>query len=186
MAAALLCLLAAAGCAPHRRGPLPPVDSLPAGAVKPAKPRPSTDAVRPDARSSRRPARPAPGPDAPPAEKVVALAESYIGTPYRWGGSTPAGFDCSGLVQHVYGEVGLDLPRNSADQARTGRKADLRELEPGDLIFFRIDRNVISHVGIHVGGGEFVHAPGTGKSVRLDSLESEWWRRRVMGVRRLF
>lgn len=183
-AALLLCLLLAAGCAPHRRGPLPPVDSRPPGGEETTTPRPSVDAVRPEPR----PARPAPrtDPDAGPAAKVCALAESYIGVPYRWGGSTPRGFDCSGLVQHVYGQVGVALPRKSSDQARSGRRAELQRLEPGDLIFFRIDRNVISHVGIHVGGGEFIHAPGTGKTVRRDSLDSEWWRKRVMGVRRMF
>ncbi|MCB1150861.1 C40 family peptidase, partial [bacterium] len=84
------------------------------------------------------------------------------------------------------GEVGVDLPRKSSDQARTGRHAEVKDLRPGDLIFFRIDRNTVSHVGIHVGGGEFIHAPGTGKTVRRDSLEQDWWRSRVMGVRRYF
>lgn len=181
-AALLLCALLATGCAPHRRGPLPPVDSRP-GAGQESTPRPAVDAVTPDPRT--RPAAPPPAADTP-VGRICALAESFLGVPYRWGGSTPRGFDCSGLVQYVYREAGVNLPRRSTDQSRTGRRADLDDLKPGDLIFFRIDRNVVSHVGISVGGGEFIHAPGTGKTVRRDSLESEWWRRRVMGVRRYF
>jgi len=141
------------------------------------------DAVKAPPRTHH--AAPPPAADTPAAQ-VCALAESCLGAPYRWGGSTPRGFDCSGLVQYVYGEVGVDLPRKSSDQARTGRHAEVKDLRPGDLIFFRIDRNTVSHVGIHVGGGEFIHAPGTGKTVRRDSLEQDWWRSRVMGVRRYF
>jgi len=88
-------------------------------------------------------------------------------------------------VQYVFQAVGVELPRNSVDQARSGQTSKVKDLKPGDLIFFRIDRNVISHVGIAVGGGEFIHAPGTGKTVRRDSLESDWWRQRVKAVRRV-
>jgi cell wall-associated NlpC family hydrolase len=113
------------------------------------------------------------------------LAESFLGTPYQWGGSTPQGFDCSGLVQYVYKEVGVTLPRRSVDQARSGRASKLGQLARGDLVFFRIDRNVISHVGIYVGNGHFIHAPGTGKYVRRDKLDNSWWQERVMAVRRI-
>ncbi len=122
---------------------------------------------------------------APANDQVCALAESFLGTPYQWGGTTPQGFDCSGLVQYIYKEVGVTLPRRSSDQARSGRASKLTQLARGDLVFFRIDRNVISHVGIYIGDGEFIHAPGTGKHVRQDSLDNSWWRGRVMAVRRV-
>jgi cell wall-associated NlpC family hydrolase len=122
---------------------------------------------------------------APPAERVADMAETFVGTPYRWGGATPAGFDCSGLVYFVYGKVGVNLPRRAIDQSRAGRVADVRKLTRGDLVFFRIDRDIISHVGIYVGGGEFVHAPGTGKKVRRDRIDDDWWRPRIKAVRRI-
>jgi len=118
-------------------------------------------------------------------DQVCALAESFLGTPYQWGGSTPKGFDCSGLVQYVFREVGVTLPRRSVDQARSGQASKINKLARGDLVFFRIDRIVISHVGIYVGDGGFIHAPGSGKHVRHDSLDNSWWRGRVMAVRKI-
>lgn len=168
----------ATGCAPHRRGRLP-ADDLPVPTERP----PLVEGHRPAETPST--AWTEIDPSAPPAERVAAMADAFIGTPYVWGGSTPSGFDCSGLVQFVYKEVGVGLPRRAVDQSRSGRAASLRDLELGDLVFFRIDRDIISHVGIHVGEGEFVHAPGTGKTVRRDSLDDDWWRRRVKAVRRI-
>lgn len=79
----------------------------------------------------------------------------------------------------------MDLPRTAYGQSRSGGATTLRTMLRGDLIFFRIDRNVISHVGIYVGKGEFVHAPGSGKYIRTDSIDNPWWRRRVQTVRRV-
>jgi len=184
-AAALIVLSAGVllpGCAPHRRGRLPSSTS--------AAPPPAPDReriVRPPAGEVRTtpPDRPEFDHDASRSGRVCKLALSFLGTPYRYGGATPAGFDCSGLVLYVFGEVGVDLPRTARDQSRSGSAATLRTMLPGDLIFFRIDRDVISHVGIYVGRGEFVHAPGTGKFIRTDSIDNPWWRRRVKGVRRI-
>ena len=90
--------------------------------------------------------------------------------PYRWGGSSPSGFDCSGLVYFVYGRLGVSLPRVTYSQWNAGRHVLRSELAPGDLVFFYGQ----SHVGIYIGGGRFIHAPHTGTSVRIDSL-SGWY-----------
>lgn len=192
--AALLCilaaiLLAATGCAPHRRGPHGPVDD-PLPEVQPQPqivppPQTAEDAAAEDVAAEPPAAWSEIDRDAPAADRVCAMADAFIGTPYRYGGTTPSGFDCSGLVQYVYREVGVTLPRTSREQARAGRRTDLRDLARGDLIFFRNDRDIISHVGIYVGEGAFIHAPGTGKHIRKDSLENDWWRRRVKAVRRV-
>ncbi len=112
----------------------------------------------------------------PSHPEVVEVARRYVGvTPYVWGGTTPAGFDCSGLVQYCYREVGIDLPRTSRQQYRVGayiepRRLDL--LEPGDLVFFGRDGDParVHHVGIYVGVGEMIHAPQTGELVSQVSL----------------
>ena len=117
---------------------------------------------------------------------AVSLAQQLIGKPYRFGGRTPtSGFDCSGLVQYVYGQQGLDLPRTARRQARAGRHVERRELEPGDLVFFRIGGELINHVGIYTGDDEFIHAPRSGKAVCRESLHNPWWRRRYAGARRI-
>jgi len=184
LAAAALVVLSAGvllpGCAPHRRGRLPASTA----------PRPAPDReriVQPPAEDVREPLpdRPVFDHDDSDSGRVCELALSFLGTPYRYGGATPAGFDCSGLVLYVFKEVGVALPRTARDQSRSGSATTLRTMLPGDLIFFRIDRDVISHVGIYVGRGEFVHAPGTGKFIRTDSIDNPWWRRRVKGVRRI-
>ncbi len=109
--------------------------------------------------------------------EVVAIALQYLGVPYKWGGSSPSGFDCSGLTQYVYRQVGVVLPRTSQSQYRAGQhiapdRLDL--LEPGDLVFFGRDGdgNKVHHVGMYVGNGNFIHAPNTGAVVRVDSLTS--------------
>lgn len=106
---------------------------------------------------------------------VVLVAMKYLGVPYVWGGSTPSGFDCSGLVQYCYDEVGIHLPRTARDQyfAGTAMPADrLDLLQPGDLVFFAYnnDPQQIHHVGIYAGGGTYIHAPQTGDVVRVSSL----------------
>lgn len=109
--------------------------------------------------------------------QVVQLGLGFLGVPYLWGGTTPAGFDCSGLTQYVYREVGVDLPRTSRQQFRAGApippdRFDL--LMPGDLVFFGYDGDPtkVHHVGIYAGDGNYLHAPGTGLFVRVDSLTS--------------
>ena len=114
-------------------------------------------------------------------QTVVALAKQHVGAPYRWGGSSPSGFDCSGLVRYVYARVGVSLPHNAAQQYRLGTPVARESLEPGDLVFF--DR--LRHNGIYVGDGRFIHARQTGRRVAIASLDDEWYSSHFVGARRL-
>ena len=135
------------------------------------------------------PQRPQPGSTtAMAANDVLFRAISLVGTPYRWGGNTPAsGFDCSGLVDYVYRtEARLDLPRTSREMSRLpDPRLDRAQLAPGDLVFFQTDGNGVSHVGIYVGKGRFVHAPDTGGTVRLDALDNPYWSRHFLYGKRV-
>jgi cell wall-associated NlpC family hydrolase len=167
----LLMMASVIGCAPHRRGPLPPVSTQ-----KPPREKIVTPETRPSVKPEAKPGEYATPPD---------LALSFLGTPYVYGGQSPSGFDCSGLMWYVYGKFGVKLPRTARDQSRVGRRVELNMLRKGDLVFFTMDRDIISHVGMYLGAKKFVHAPGTGKFVRIDSLENTWWRKRVKIVRRV-
>jgi cell wall-associated NlpC family hydrolase len=121
------------------------------------------------------------------ANAVLMRAISLVGTPYRYGGNTPAGgFDCSGLVNYVYRDMlDLRLPRSSRDLADwQGPRIDPRRLTAADLVFFGSGGQV-SHVGIYVGEGRFVHAPSTGGTVRLDYLDGPYWRDHYSGAKRI-
>jgi cell wall-associated NlpC family hydrolase len=107
-------------------------------------------------------------PSRAPKGGVVDIAKSYIGTPYRWGASGPNAFDCSGFTSYVYRQVGVSLPHSSRAQYGCGERVSRANLQPGDLVFFGKSR--IHHVGIYVGGGQYIHAPYTGASVRIDSM----------------
>ncbi len=115
--------------------------------------------------------------DAGAVQRILKSAVALLGTPYRWGGNSPNnGLDCSGLVKYVFQSVGVQLPRVSRDQAKLDDAElikDPNELKQGDLVFFG-DRGRIHHVGIYVGEGRFLHAPRTGKDVRVDSLDGYW------------
>ena len=117
-------------------------------------------------------------------QQIASQALSYVGTPYVWGGESPDGFDCSGLAYYVFKKYGYQLPRRAQDQMTAGRSISRRELQPGDLVFFRIGQGSI-HVGIYTGDGRFVHAPQKGKKVELQSLENAWYRRRYHTARRV-
>lgn len=98
---------------------------------------------------------------------IVATAREWIGVPYRWGGNTRAGVDCSGLTRAVFGAHGIKLPRVSAAQATKGRKASAAQAQPGDLVAFGAP---VHHVGIYIGGGQMIHAPHTGTRVRVEAV----------------
>jgi len=119
-------------------------------------------------------------------QNVLTKAMTLLGTPYRWGGESTDGFDCSGLVGYVYRTVlGMDLPRVSRQMAQSGEAVtDRAALAPGDLVFFGL-RGRVSHVGIYVGEGRFLHAPSRGKDVRVDSLYSSYWSGRYLLARRV-
>ena len=121
------------------------------------------------------------------ANAVLMRAISLVGTPYRYGGNTPeGGFDCSGLVNYVYRDMlDLQLPRTSRELAAyQGPRIEPQKLATADLVFFGSGGSV-SHVGIYVGEGRFVHAPSTGGTVRLDHLDGAYWRRNYSGAKRI-
>ena len=126
---------------------------------------------------------------APRAERSEALLQALLalGIDYKYGGKTPVnGFDCSGLVAHVYREAwGIDLPSTTKGLSRAGMPVRLAELQAGDLLFYDTLNRPYSHVGIYMGDGKFVHAPRTGASVRVESLRSDYWSKRFNGARRI-
>jgi len=121
------------------------------------------------------------------ARELVIQALALIGVNYKYGGSSPdRGFDCSGLVSHVFQEViGLTLPRNSQAMSKVGEKVDKTELQPGDLVFFNTRRFAFSHVGIYLGDNSFIHAPNRRSSVKVASIDGKYWKKRFNGARRL-
>src|SRR5690348_1060009 len=110
------------------------------------------------------------------AERAASNAATMVGKPYRYGGASPAGFDCSGLVQYSYRQAGLALPHNTEAQRRSSQPVRLSSLRRGDLVFFDQEGKKSSHVGIYLGDGRFVHAPSSGKVVRSDRLDSPYWK----------
>jgi cell wall-associated NlpC family hydrolase len=133
---------------------------------------------------------PAPVPAAPmSAERQEALLQALLtlGVDYRYGGNSPVtGFDCSGLVAHVYREAwGIRLPHNTKAQSEAGVPVSLAELQAGDLVFYDTQKRPYSHVGIYMGDGKFVHAPKSGARVRVESLRSDYWSSRFNGARRI-
>jgi len=113
---------------------------------------------------------------------VVAIAERYLGIPYVYTGASPSeGFDCSGLVMYVFAQVGISLPHYAAAQYGYGMPVSRDQLEAGDLVFF----NNLGHVGIYVGGGNFIEAPHTGDVVKIASLSESWYAENYDGARRI-
>jgi cell wall-associated NlpC family hydrolase len=115
---------------------------------------------------------------------VSGTALSFRGVPYRNGGSDPSGFDCSGFVWYVFGQHGYHLPRTVAEQYRAGSAVE-DEVRAGDLVFFDTKGAGASHVGISIGGDEFVHAPTASGEVRIERLGSNYWAGRYVGARRI-
>ena len=116
---------------------------------------------------------------------ITGTALGLRGTPYRTGGSDPSGFDCSGFVYYVFAQHGLLLPRTVVEQFRVGRSVKLEDLHPGDLVFFDTSGGPASHVGLVVGGDQFVHAPTARGEVRVERLAVPYWHERFVGARRV-
>jgi cell wall-associated NlpC family hydrolase len=162
VAASLTILVAlAAGCA------APPKSTLP---------RPATVAVP---RTPQRAQTPQQSPG------VVSLAREYLGTPYRYGGASSKGMDCSGLVVKVFSRAGYQMPRTSASQYRVGERIERAQLVPGDLVFFVNNNGNVNHVGIYAGDDRFIHASTGKRVVRFDSLNTKYFRTRYAGARRI-
>lgn len=136
-------------------------------------------------------AAPTPAPRLAPraGQRSEALIQAIValGSDYRYGGASHAqGFDCSGLVAHVYRTaLGVDLPRTVLEQSTAGEAIDPADLAPGDLVFYNTLNRPWSHVGIYLGEGKFIHAPRTGAQVRTESMRSSYWVRRFDGARRI-
>jgi cell wall-associated NlpC family hydrolase len=130
--------------------------------------------------------RPAPAAPTPIVEDVVSAALEFQGVPYRLGGDTPAtGFDCSGFIRYVFGAHQIDVPRTVSEQYVASDHIDLSDIQPGDLLFFATTAPGPSHVAMVTTGHQFVHAPGAGGVVRIESLDAAYWRDRFLGARRV-
>jgi peptidoglycan DL-endopeptidase CwlO len=186
----LLCLVAltAAGCASSNAVPRPfpgaPVASAPKAPAPASPPDGTTVGTNaPDA------------PVAPPAPSLTAhrydgravaeYALAFRGVPYRFGGSDPAGFDCSGLVHYVFAQYGISLPRVVEEQWEVGDKIKEKEIKAGDLLFFSTKGPGATHVGIALDSERFVHAPNSTGVVRVEALSSAYWGSRYIGARRI-
>lgn len=157
-----------AGCAPKSSRPQP--FPMPPGAAAPARVGEALAVPLPELRDGY---------------AIARTALALRGIPYRLGGTDPTGFDCSGLVQYVFALHGLGLPRVVRDQYRYGANVKLDALEPGDLVFFETQGDDVSHVGIAIGGDQFVHAPNARGLVRIGRLTSGYWADRAIGARRM-
>ncbi len=120
--------------------------------------------------------------------KIINTARQQLGIAYQYGGSTPAsGFDCSGLVHYSYRQAGLAIPRTSKEQYRQARPVSRRHLQAGDLIFFRNRYgSFVSHVGMYLGEGEFIHAPSSGKKVTIKRLDTGYWKKHFYAAGRFY
>ena len=124
---------------------------------------------------------------APPVvgEKAISLARSLLGTPYLRGGSSPAGFDCSGLIFYVFKQLGIEVPRTSQQQSVASRDIPFEQAQTGDIFFFAMDaKRGVSHAGIYAGNGRFIHAPKAGKNVSYAAY-NDYWHIRLVKIGRL-
>lgn len=165
-----LASILATGCA--SRGAVPRPFPVPRTAEAPTPPAAET----PDGRATRSDASPS---------VVLRTALALIGTPYRNGGSSPQGFDCSGFTQWVFARHGIVIPRETREQFTTGLRVDRKAVAPGDLLFFSTVAPGASHVGIAVDDDRFVHAPSSRGVVRVERRSSDYWQRRFVGARRV-
>ena len=120
-----------------------------------------------------------------PGAEVADLAQQYVGSPYRWGGISPSGFDCTGFVLWVYSQFGVGLPHNEAGQLASGDRVGADDLQPGDiLVFANTYRRGLSHVGIYLGDGRFVHAVDESHGVLVSNLWDSYWGPRFVAASR--
>ena len=124
-------------------------------------------------------------PESPASHPAVELARTLLGIPYRWAGADPArGFDCSGLVYYVFNQLQVRIPRMQRDLFKSAEQVGRSDLQPGDLLFFNTFAR-LSHVGIYIGEGRFIHAPRRGHNVTIESLDSKYYQGRYAGARRV-
>lgn len=119
------------------------------------------------------------------AGRAAEQALSMVGKPYRYGGNTPQGFDCSGLVQYSYGRVGVKLPHGTGNLLRASRPISRSRLQRGDLVFFTQEGRKSSHVALYLGENRFVHAPSSGKKVHIAAFDNPYWKRHFTEARRV-
>ncbi len=119
-------------------------------------------------------------------KNIAKLAISLQGIPYRYGGHQKKGFDCSGLVYYSHQKMGISVPRTSLEQFKKAYPIQRKQLHPGDLVFFYLNKKKVSHVGIYVGENKFIHAPKSGKTVTTASLDNRFWRQRYAGAGRFY
>lgn len=119
-------------------------------------------------------------------DEIADLAKSLLGSPYQYGGASPKGFDCSGLVFYTHGKLGIRTPRTSLQQYKSAKNISLSKLHSGDLVFFTLNKANVSHVGIYLGNGRFIHAPKSGKRVTVNNLNDNFWRPRIVSGGRLY
>ena len=116
----------------------------------------------------------------PARSRIVNVAKSTLGTPYKWGGNTRRGFDCSGLVKYVHKQaLGINVPRTTAQQRDSSRTINYAQLQPGDMLFFKTGAKT-NHVGVYIGNRKFIHAPSSGKRVTVASMDSSYWHKRFV------
>jgi cell wall-associated NlpC family hydrolase len=156
----------------------PPVASNPPSTAPPVIPPPS-------APGRSNPVMPGTGTGTANGYALSGTALSLRGAPYKDGGIDPSGFDCSGFVRYVYEQHGVAMPRQVREQFRIGKNVDRDRLEPGDLVFFSTVAPGASHVGIMIGGDQFIHAPSERGVVRVESLAQEYWASRFIGAKRV-
>lgn len=175
LSAAVLTLALATACAsrgPAVPQPFPTPGGAAAGTPAPTDRWPPSGEVAPPVAASAR------------AQAIVDTALQFLGTPYRNGGADPDGFDCSGFVHYVFAQAGLAVPRTVEAQSHAG--AEVGDLAPGDLVFFRTSGRGPTHVGIALGQDRFIHAPSSRGEVRIEPLARPYWAERYLEARRLF
>jgi peptidoglycan DL-endopeptidase CwlO len=160
--------------------PLATPATTPAPTAAPGPPAPPAPSSAPPAPPPAQPPPASSGAVGTGHPEAATIAARYLGVPYRWGGASPSGFDCSGLVMYVYAQLGISLPHYTVAQYHMGVAVSRSELQPGDLVFF----DGLGHVGIYIGQNQFIHAPHTGDVVKVSSIAG-WYAQTYVGARRI-